>query len=297
MDRTAGDLRWVPPGAFSMGSDDHYAEEAPTHRVHLDGFWIERTPVTNRQFAAFVDATGYRTVAERTGASAVFSPPTGPVPLDDPRRWWKLVNGADWRHPEGPASDLQGRDDHPVQHVAYVDAVSYADHVGRALPTEAQWEYAARGGLDGTAYAWGDELSPDGRSMANTWLGEFPWRNDKPTDPGPVPVGSFPPNGFDLVDMIGQVWEWTSDWYQPTHGNSLGLSEPSEAPACCGPRNPTGPSRGMRDRADPSSRLRVMKGGSFLCAANYCSRYRPAARIGQALTSSASNTGFRCIAA
>ncbi len=290
-------LCWVPPGSFIMGADDQYPEEAPAHPVHLDGFWIEQTPVTNEDFRRFVHATGYRTTAEEhpTQGSAVFHSPLGPVSLEDPSVWWDYVPGGDWMHPDGPDSGLVGREDHPVRHVSYSDAMHYAEFLGRSLPTEAQWEYAARGGLDGAKYSWGDELHPEGRVMANTWSGEFPWRNEKPHPPGTLPVATYPPNGFGLYDAIGQVWEWTSDWYQPSHANMLGL--PVVAKPCCAPLNPTGATRPMHDPAAPRVPLRVLKGGSYLCADNYCSRYRPAARIGQAVDSSASNVGFRCVSA
>lgn len=223
------DQVWVPGGIFRMGSNRYYLEEAPVHRVPLDGFWMDRTPVTNAQFGIFVEATGHVTFAEHApraedypGAppemlkpgSLVFIKPPGPVDLRDIRRWWQFVFGADWRHPHGPDSDLTGLDDHPVVHVAYSDAQAYAAWTGKTLPTEAEWEFAARGGLDGAEFAWGDEYMPDGRPMANTWQGDFPWQNlledgyERTSS-----VGAFPPNGYGLYDMIGNVWEWTADWY------------------------------------------------------------------------------------
>jgi formylglycine-generating enzyme len=299
------DMAWVPGGTFRMGSDAHYPEEAPAHHVTVDGFWIDRRPVTNRAFAIFVRATGYVTVAERPAdpadypgatpeqlvpASVVFRNPGRPVDLRNPLNWWTYVPGADWRHPRGPGSSISGRADHPVVHVAWADAVAYAEWAGRDLPTEAEWEYAARGGLDGATYAWGEDLNPDGRWMANTWQGAFPVVNTADDGfEGTSPVGSFPPNGYGLLDMIGNVWEWTGDWYQ-AHAET--------AHACCTVRNPRG---GEQDRSldprQPQARVprRVMKGGSHLCAPNYCRRYRPAARMPQEIDSATSHLGFRCI--
>ena len=300
-------MRWIPGGAFRMGSDQHYPEEAPVHRVAVNGFWMDESPVTNRQFKRFVQATGYCTLAEippdpknYPGAlpqmlfagSVVFVPPRGPVDLRHYGRWWTLLKGADWRHPYGPGSSLKGLDDHPVVHVAFQDAEAYAKWAGRALPTEAEWEFAARGGLDGAEFAWGDAFAPGGRLMANTWQGEFPYLN---TADGSfrrtTPVGSFPPNGYGLVDMIGNVWEWTADWFAPRHTADA-------AKACCIPENPRG-GREM-DSLDPRSPQspiprKVVKGGSHLCAPNYCRRYRPAARHPQPIDSSMSHVGFRTI--
>lgn len=229
--QVGSDQTWIAGGAFRMGSDHHYREEAPSHRVRVDGFWMDRTPVTNAQFRTFVEATGHVTLAEsppraedypgappemlRPG-SLVFVRPPGPVDLRDLRNWWQFVFGADWRHPYGPGSDLRGLDDHPVVHVAYGDALAYARWAGKALPTKAEWEFAARGGLEGAEFAWGEQLIPDGRPMANVWQGEFPWQNL--LEDGyerTSPVGVFPPNGYGLFDMIGNVWEWTDDWYRP----------------------------------------------------------------------------------
>jgi formylglycine-generating enzyme required for sulfatase activity len=298
---------WIPGGTFRMGSDNHYPEEAPVHRVTVDGFWINRTPVTNREFRRFVEATGHVTVAERTpdpkdypgalpemlkAGSLVFSPPSHPVDLLDSSQWWAFVFGATWRRPYGPKSSIKGLDDHPVVHVAYEDARAYADWAGKDLPTEAEWEVAARGRLDGAEFAWGDAFTPDGRQMANTWQGAFPFQNSKLDGyERTSPVTAFPPNGYGLYDMIGNTWEWTSDWYMPKH--------PADAPkACCIPENPRG---GRADESydpcQPQIRIprRVLKGGSHLCAPNYCRRYRPAARHAQPVDTSASHIGFRCV--
>jgi formylglycine-generating enzyme len=297
----------VPGGEFRIGSDRHYPEEAPAHRVHVDGFRIDRHPVTNRQFAAFVAATGYRTLAETApdpkdypGAlphmlkpgSLVFHKTPGPVDLRDFSNWWRWKTGAYWRHPEGRGSSVAGRLDHPVVHIAYRDAEAYAAWAGKELPTEAEWEYAARGGLDGAEFAWGEAFMPDGRYMANTWQGAFP-HEDLAADgyPRTSPVGVFPANGYGLFDMIGNVWEWTADWYSSRH--------PADAPkACCIPKNPRGgPEAGSYDECSPSARIprKVVKGGSFLCAPNYCRRYRPAARHAQPVDTGMSHVGFRCV--
>jgi formylglycine-generating enzyme len=293
---------WVPPGEFVMGSDDHYPEEAPARPMRVGGFWIDRFAVTNAQFAAFVAETGHVTVAEQSPdpvnypgadpalmvpASVVFTPPTGPVSLRDHMAWWSLVPGADWRHPRGPGTDLSGLDSHPVVHVAWADAQAYATWAGKVLPTEAEWEYAARGGSDGTEYAWGDELIPGGVHMANVWQGDFPWQNLAADGyEWTAPVGSFPANGYGIFDMIGNVWEWTSDWY---------ATRPAAAPACCGPARPR--DAGESDSVAPGGRIprRAMKGGSFLCAPNYCRRYRPAARMAQEIDTSTCHLGLRCV--
>jgi formylglycine-generating enzyme len=299
------DMQWVEGGTFSMGSDRHYPEEAPVHEVTVDGFWIDRHPVTNDDFRRFVSETGYVTVAQRppdpadypgalpellVAASSVFVSPGRPVDLRNAYDWWTWVPGADWRHPQGPASTMRGKSDHPVVHVAWADVEAYAAWVGKELPTEAEWEFAARGGLDGAEFAWGDEFTPGGRHMANTWQGRFPNENLRLDGyEGTSPVGSFPANGYGLVDMIGNVWEWTTDWYQP-HGEVHH--------ACCSVSNPLG---GAADRsfdpASPEVRIprKVMKGGSHLCAPNYCRRYRPAARMPQAVDTSTSHLGFRCV--
>jgi sulfatase modifying factor 1 len=295
---------WVPGGTFLMGSDRHYAEEAPAHRVTVGGFWMDRCAVTNAAFRRFVEATGHVTVAERppdpadypgadpallVPASAVFRKPGRPVDLRNPYDWWINVPGAWWRHPRGPQSSLKQLDDHPVVHVAWADVEAYAAWAGKALPSEAEWERAARGGLEGAEYAWGDALTPGGKHMANVWQGEFPLRNDLLDGyEYTAPVRSFPPNGWGLFEMTGNVWEWTADWYQE-HG--------AIAQACCTVDNPRGGAREASiDGADPARvPRRVMKGGSHLCAPNYCRRYRPAARMAQAVDTSTSHLGFRCV--
>jgi len=301
----------VPAGEFRMGSDDHYPEEAPTHAVRVDAFAISSTAVTNEQFAAFVEATGYITVAERPldpadypGApvenlvpgSLVFTMTQGPVDLRHLSQWWTWTPGASWRHPEGPRSSIDERADHPVVHVAFEDAEAFAMWAGEALPTEAEWEYAARGGVDGRAFIWGDDAVPDGEYLANFWQGDFPWRNSEADGfPGTAPVGSFPPNGFGLFDMAGNVWEWTTDWY------SSGHPQPADGDAekpCCVPTNPRGPDvEASFDPAQPQFRVprKVIKGGSFLCADNYCQRYRPAARRPQMIDTGMSHIGLRTI--
>jgi sulfatase modifying factor 1 len=299
------DMLWIPGGTFRMGSDHHYPEEAPAHRVSVDGFWMDRTPVTNAMFRRFVEATGHVTFAEiapdpaqypgalpdmlRAG-SLVFIKPQGPVDLREIRNWWHFVFSADWRHPQGPDSSLDGRDDHPVVHVAYADAQAYATWAGKSLPTEAEWEFAARGGLDGADYAWGDQLLPGGQPMANFWQGQFPWQNlGEDGFEGTSPVGSFPANGYGLVDVIGNVWEWTEDWYTPRH-------PAEEVKACCIPRNPRGGNEaGSLNPGDVPIPRKVIKGGSHLCAPNYCRRYRPAARFPEPVDTSTAHLGFRCI--
>jgi formylglycine-generating enzyme required for sulfatase activity len=300
-------MQFIPGGQFSMGSNDHYPEERPVRRVAVDGFWIDRTPITNAMFRTFVEATGYVTTAEIAPAAAdypgaqkkllhpgslVFVRPPQPVDLRDFHNWWKWTLGADWRHPRGANSSIRERDEHPVVHVSYADADAYARWAGKELPTEAEWEFAARGGLEAAEFAWGSELTPDGKYMANTWQGDFPWHNTKSDGfEGTSPVGSFPANGYGLVDMIGNVWEWTTDWYAPQHPTEV-------ASACCAPKNPRGGSEeGSYDNCDPQIRIprRVLKGGSHLCAPNYCRRYRPAARYAQPIDTSTCHVGFRCI--
>ncbi len=300
-------MKWVPCGTFRMGADRAYPEEAPVHNATVDGFWIDECAVTNAEFAAFVAATGYRTVAERPlnpadypGAAPhmlkpgalVFRKTRGPVDLRDVRNWWTWKAGAYWRHPEGQGSSVAGRLDHPVAQVAFEDAEAYARWAGKDLPTEAEWEFAARGGLDGAEFVWGSELTPGGRHMANTWQGEFPWQNLRADGfERTSPVGAFPPNGYGLFDMAGNVWEWTTDWFASRH-------PPDASSPCCAPANPRGgPIEASYDPAQPQIRIprKVVKGGSFLCAPNYCRRYRPAARHAQMVDSGTSHIGFRCV--
>jgi sulfatase modifying factor 1 len=290
----------IPGGSFAMGSERFYPEEGPVHPVAVDGFWIDRHPVTVGEFRRFVADTGYVTVAERpldaaaypdadpdllVPGSLVFRKARGPVDLRDFRNWWEYVPGADWQHPAGPESSNAGRHRHPVTHVTPEDAEAYAAWAGKALATEAEWEFAARGGLDGAVFAWGDEFAPRGRLMANTWQGEFPWQNLRSDGyEGTSPVGSFDPNGYGLNDMIGNVWEWTADFFTSSHAEAA-------AHACCTPRNPH---VAMPHGDEPIPR-RVIKGGSHLCAPNYCLRYRPAARQGEAVDTSTAHIGFRCV--
>ena len=281
-------MAWIPGGTFLMGSDQHYPEEAPAHRVKVSAFWMDRYTVTNREFSQFVAATGYVTLAERPAdpaqypdaklellapASAMFKKPVGPVDLRNAYNWWVYVRGANWRHPRGPASSIKKLGDHPVVHIAYEDAEAYAKWAGKELPTEAEWEFAARGGLEEAEFVWGHELMPLGAHMANIWQGEFPHQNLS-TDgfEWTAPVGSFPANGYGLHDMAGNVWQWTTDWY----GDYSRTGRP-----CCAVDNPRGgPREGSYDPNTPEVLIprKVTKGGSFLCAPNYCQRYRPAAR-------------------
>jgi sulfatase modifying factor 1 len=306
------DMIWIPGGMFCMGSDRHYPEEAPAHRVAVDGFWIDRTPVTNRQFKEFVKATGHTTLAEikpdprhYPGAlphmlyagSLVFTPPGHAVDLRDWGRWWTFLKGADWRHPYGRKSSIHGLDDHPVVHIACGDALAYAQWAGKSLPTEAEWEFAARGGLDGAEFAWGDEFTPGGRHLANTWQGEFPIQHlSEDGYERTSPVTSFPPNGYGLYDLIGNVWEWTDDWFASRHCASKPVADPVKG--CCIPENPRGgPESASYDPHQPTVKIprKVIKGGSHLCAPNYCRRYRPAARHAEAIDTSTSHLGFRCV--
>jgi formylglycine-generating enzyme len=295
-------MTWVPGATFRMGSADHYAEEAPVHQVSADGFWIDTAPVTNRRFAEFVEDSGYVTVAERPldpadfpGAppenlvpgSLVFTKTPGPVDLRHVSQWWTWTPGASWRR---TTSSLAGREDHPVVHVAYEDAAAFAEWEGKALPTEAEWELAARGGLDGATYTWGDVPEAPGERLANYWHGDFPWRSEGGYGTT-SPVALYPPNGYGLSDMAGNVWEWTSDWYVAHH------PEDADKP-CCVPVNPRGgvPEQSF-DPAQPQFRIprKVIKGGSHLCADSYCQRYRPAARRPLMVDTGMSHTGFRCV--
>jgi formylglycine-generating enzyme len=265
------DMVAIPAGRYRLGSDEHYAEEKPVRDTEVAGFLIDRTPVTNRAFAEFVAATGYVTVAERAEppGSALFTMSSGPIDLYDPSQWWRFGEGASWRAPRGSGSSIAGRDDHPVVHVALADAEAYAAWRGTRLPTEAEWEAAARGGLVGAPFAWGDDFAPEGGLMANVWTGAFPWYFARGGEPGTTPVGSFPPNGYGVSDMIGNVWEWT---VSPFAG---------EAECSC-------------STARAAGLIVTLKGGSFLCAGEYCARYRPAARIGLTADSTAAHVGFRC---
>lgn len=304
-------MEWIPGGTFVMGSDDPaaYDYEKPAVQVAVKGFWMDKNEVTNAEFEEFVKETGYVTLAERPvdweelkkqlpattpkpadslllPGSLVFFPPTNPVPTDDINRWWKWVTGASWKHPEGPDSDLIGRENHPVVHIAYDDAIAYAKWAGKRLPTELEWEFAARGGVNGRKFAWGDELTPDGKHLANTFQGTFPHQNlGEDGHIGTSPVASFEPNPFGLYDMIGNVWELTSDWYDALkHARLAGKAPKLDADMnpCYNPNN-------------PFAQERVIKGGSYLCAANYCVNYRPSARQGQAFDSGTSNVGFRLV--
>jgi formylglycine-generating enzyme required for sulfatase activity len=298
------DMVWIPGGEYTMGCDDPMMKDAQPHvRVAVDGFWMDRTEVTNEDFDAFVRATGYATVAERKpdpkdfpGAppenlvpgSVCFHPPDHPVSLDDHYAWWSYVPGASWRHPEGPKSDLKGRMKHPVVHVAWQDAVAYAKWAGKRLPTEAEWEFAARGGKDGGKYIWGgDAMKPGGKWAANIWQGHFP-DSDRGEDgyKGTAPVASFPAEGYGLYDMAGNVWEWCADWYRAdAYAQMAGGAVV---------RNPQGPADSW-DPAEPSEKKRVNRGGSYLCSDEYCARYVLGSRGKGEQDSGSSNLGFRCV--
>jgi formylglycine-generating enzyme required for sulfatase activity len=309
MDAPPG-MVWIPAGEFTMGSDapDAWPDEGPPHRVFVDGFWMDKHEVTNAEFRRFVEATDYVTMAERrpdveellrqsppgtpappeedlVPGSLVFTPPERPVPLDDYTQWWKWTPGADWRHPEGAGSSIEGKDDHPVVHVSWDDAVAYASWAGKRLPTEAEWERAARGGLDGKRYVWGDEPPTEQAIFANIWQGHFPDRNTaRDGFVRTAPVGSFSPNGFGLYDMAGNVWEWCADWYR----RDLYRTRAGQVA-----KDPSGPEQGQ-DVTRPYAPLRVQRGGSFLCNDAYCSRYRPSARHGCSPDTGMSHVGFRC---
>jgi sulfatase modifying factor 1 len=301
------DMVWIPGATFKMGSEEHYTEEAPVHQVTVDGFWMDKYSVTNAQFAQFVKATGYVTMAERppdpalypnappenlVAGSLVFKMTPGPVNLRFIDQWWAWTPGASWRRPEGPGSHIRKRNRHPVVHIAYEDAVAYAEWAGKSLPTESEWEFAARGGLDGAPFTWGDEHEPEGGPMANTWRGEFPWKNLASDGyEGTAPVGSFPPNGYGLHDMAGNVWDWTDDWWAEKH------PEDADKP-CCIPTNPRNENMDASyDPAAPQWKIarKVVKGGSYLCAPNYCLRYRPSARRPQMIDTGTTHIGFRCV--
>jgi formylglycine-generating enzyme required for sulfatase activity len=309
------DMVWIPGAEFTMGSAGPLArpDEAPPHRVRVDGFWMDATEVTNAQFGAFVAATGYKTIAERPvdweelktqlppgtpkppGAalqpgSLVFTAPEQPVAAPNHTQWWRWVNGADWRHPTGPGSDIEGLSEHPVVHIAWEDAAAFASWAHKRLPTEAEWELAARGGLEGATYCWGEELTPDGAHVANIWQGAFP--SDNTGADGylaTAPVRAFPPNAAGLYAMAGNVWEWTADWYRPdTYAARVQAAEGAVI------ENPIGPSSSF-DPREPLAPRRTQRGGSFLCHVTYCASYRPSARMGGTIDSGASHIGFRCI--
>jgi sulfatase modifying factor 1 len=301
------DLVWIEGDEFSMGSNDHYRDEAPVRRVTVDGFWIEPHSVTNKRFGEFVDDTGHLTVAEMdpdpafypdakpedlVPGSLVFTMTRGRVDLRDYHNWWEWTHGANWRHPTGPGSDLDGLNNHPVTHVAYDDAAAYAKWADRHLPTESEWEMAARGGLDGAEFTWGDDDTQETSPRANTWQGRFPYENTELDGwTRTSPVGSYQPNGYGLYDMAGNVWEWTDDWYENRS------TSPVE-PTCCAPANPRGGTKlgslDIRQAGTPIPR-KVLKGGSHLCTVQYCFRYRPAARQPQMVDSSSTHIGFRCV--
>jgi sulfatase modifying factor 1 len=302
----AGSAVWIPGGTFLMGSDRHYPEETPVHRVRVSGFWMDQYSVTNVQFEKFVAATGHITVAEAAvdprdypgglpqmlePHSRVFVKPDELGAQYDVQNWWVYTRGADWRHPEGPDSSNRGLEDHPVVHVAYRDAQAYAVWAGKMLPTEAQWEFAARGGLEGAEFPWGNEIMPGGRYMANFWQGKFPWQNLAGDGyERTSPVGAFPPNAYGLFDMVGNTWEWTSDWYRQHHAEdnqNAGI-----------PLDPRGGRRNESlDPSQPRIRIprKVVKGGSYLSGASHCFRYRPAARLPQSIDTPTCHLGFRCI--
>ena len=304
---------WIPGGEFSMGAQDSpdmnpvamqaAADSRPIHRVYVDGFFMDKTDVTNAQFAEFVKATGYVTIAEKTptaeefpgappenlvAGGVVFTPPAQPVPLNNHFQWWSYVKGANWRHPSGPTSSIKGKDNYPVVQVAYPDAEAYAKWAHKRLPTEAEWEFAARGGLAGKPYVWGEKFRPDGKWMANTFQGHFPDKNTA-TDgfAGVSPVAQFAPNGYGLYDMAGNVWQWTTDWYRPDYYSQL-------AQAGGVARNPKGPDSPF-DPAEPNDKKKVHRGGSFLCTDQYCSRYMVGTRGKGEITTGTNHLGFRCI--
>ena len=305
-------MAWIPEGTFLMGTNDKesFPNERPAHLVQVQGFWMDEHDVTNAEFSKFVEATGYVTTAERkidwedlkkavapntpkpddnalAPGSLVFTPTAGPVPLNDLSAWWRWVRGTNWRHPEGPESSIKGRENHPVVQVSWYDAVAYAQWAGKRLPTEAEWEFAARGGLESKRYVWGDEFKPGGKYMANTWQGLFPVRDSAEDGfAGTSPVSSFPANGYGLYDMAGNVWQWCSDWYRIDTN-----IEAASKNVCRDPRGPTE----SYDPDDPYSPKHVVKGGSFLCNPDYCESYRPSARRGTPPDTGSSHTGFRCV--
>jgi sulfatase modifying factor 1 len=289
---------YIPGDTFWMGDEGGQPDEAPMHEVALDGFWIDRTEVTNAQYAEFAKETGYVTVAERkpdpkefpgvpadklVAGSVVFNPPPQAVSLENHYIWWKWEPSASWRHPEGPDSTYKGRENHPVVHISWYDAMAYAQWAGKRLPTEAEWEYASRGGLDKQPYIWGEEKMQDGKWHANIWQGSFPnIDNGEDGFVGTSPVGAFDPNGYDLVDMAGNVWEWCQDWYMPDYYNNSPAS------------NPPGPNESY-DPNEPGVAKKLQRGGSFLCSDIYCVGYRPSARMKNAPDTGTSHSGFRCV--
>lgn len=304
---------WIPGGEFSMGSKDigkcacegteAMPDARPVHRVYVDGFWMDATDVTNAQFEKFVKATGYVTIAEiaptkeeyptappenLVAGAVVFTPTSGSVELNNHLQWWSYVHGANWRHPEGPESSIEGKGNYPVVQIAYPDAVAYAKWAGKRLPTEAEWEFAARGGMSGKLYAWGDDFKPNGKWMANTWQGTFPVK-DAGEDgfAGIAPVKSFLPNGYGLYDMAGNVWQWISDWYRADYFKQL-----AEAGGVA--RNPQGPDSSL-DPSEPAEKKRVHKGGSFLCTYQYCTRYMVGTRGKGEVSTGTNHLGFRCV--
>jgi sulfatase modifying factor 1 len=301
---------WIPGGEFTMGSAAEKPNERPAHRVKVDEFWMDEHVVTNEEFEQFVKATAYRTTAERKPEWAelkkqlppgtpkpdesvlvaglmVFTPSSGPVDLAEMQNFWRWTPGASWRHPEGPGSDLKGREKHPVVQVSWDDAAAYAKWAGKRLPTEAEWEFASRGGLEQKRYAWGDEFKPGGKFMANVWDGAFPYKNTAEDDfVRTAPVKSFPPNAYGLYDMAGNVWQWCSDWYRPDT-----FAQRKGEPVCS---NPAGPLKSWSPN-HPWQEERVTKGGSFLCHVSYCESYRPSARRGTPSDTGMSHIGFRCV--
>jgi formylglycine-generating enzyme required for sulfatase activity len=291
-------MEWIPGGHYWMGSEDGHPDEQPVHQITVSGFWMDKTEVTNEQFEQFVKASGYVTMAERkpdskdfldvplemlVPGSLNFNPPPGEVSLENHYIWWKWTPGANWRHPEGPGSELKGREKHPVVHVCWYDAMAYADWADKRLPTEAEWEFASRGGLEHGTYSWGDNLIPGGNWQANIWQGKFPHENTR--DDGflaTAPVATFSPNGYGLYDMAGNVWEWCSDWYRPDYY--------TQSPKA----NPLGPVVSF-DPNEPSVPKRIMRGGSYLCSDLYCTGYRPSARMKSSPDKGLSHTGFRCV--
>lgn len=302
-DTSTEGMVWIEGGKFEMGCEKcNMPDAVPVHPVQVSGFWMDETPVTNEQFEAFVNATGYKTVAEqplskeefpqlseeeRKPGSIVFTPPSSSVQLDNPAQWWRFVHGADWKHPEGPGSDIRNRMDHPVVHISYVDALAYCKWAGKRLPTEAEYEYASRGGKT-TPFSWGDDVKPEGKWAANIWQGQFPNKNSMEDGfAGTSPVKAFPPNGYKLYDVSGNIWQWCSDWYRSDYFEQLADTGKTTV-------NPVGPTDSY-DPAEPGLRKKVQKGGSFLCSDQYCSRYYLGSRGKGEIYSASSNVGFRCV--